>query len=228
MNHLSKIFIALSLLLSGVACAAPAFDFSRYNIILTRRPFGEAPADSAADDTGRPPPVQTGPSFADSLRVCAMTDVDGLLRVGIVDIKAKPMKTYFLFVGETSEDGIQVVDANYDDESVTLQKGDDVRQLSMSGGGASSASASRPASGSMSRSAAARRRRIHRTREQIEEERRKAIERKKPILSGKEYEDHIRQYNLEQIRSGGIPLPIALTPEEDALLVEEGVLAPVE
>jgi hypothetical protein len=74
----------------------------------------------------------------------------------------------------------------------------------------------------------ARRRRIKRTREEIEEMRRQAIERKKPILSGKEYDDHIRQYNLEQIRKGGIPLPIALTPEEDAQLVQEGVLPPAE
>jgi hypothetical protein len=205
-------------------------DFSRYKIILKRRPFGDAPLENADTGTNNKPPVKTGPSFADSLRLCAITDVSGVIRVGFVNIKAKPIKSYFLFVGD-SEDGIEVVDADYDAESVTLRKDGDVRTLTMSGGGASLAtnrggSSSRNSS---SRSAfRSRRARIKRTRAEIEAARRAAIERKRPILTGKEYDDHIHQYNLDVIRRGGPALPVALTPEEDAQLVSEGVLPPAE
>ncbi len=50
-------------------------------------------------------------------------------------------------------------------------------------------------------------------------------------LSPEEREQVLREYNLELIRAGGSkgpPLPIQLTDEEDAQLVEEGVLPPME
>ena len=224
--HLVLIFMCMI----GIRAYGESFsDFSRYQIILERRPFGDAPPSAAELAASAKPAVPVGPSFIDSLRMCAITDGGGAVRVGFVDIKQKPLKTYFLFVGE-SEDGIEVVDANYEEESVTLRKGGEERRLTMSGGASATAMTSDPAlqGRRISSSLRSRRTRIKRTREQIEEARRLAIEKKKPILQGEEYEEHIRQYNLDQIRNGGIPLPLALTPEEDAQLVSEGVLAPIE
>jgi hypothetical protein len=210
-----------------VASVQAAVDFSRYAVILERRPFGDKPVESRTPPkTG--PQIPKGPSFADSLQVCAITEVGGVIKVGFFDKKTKPPKSYFLFVGE-SEDGIEVVDADYAAETVTLRKGTEERQLRMGGGASASNASHTSALASRHSSSYIRRRaRIKRTRAEIEEDRRKAIERKKPILEGEEYEAHIRQYNLDQIRTGGIPLPIPLTPEEDAQLVEEGVLDPVE
>ena len=47
------------------------------------------------------------------MRLCALADSEAGLRVGFVDIKQKPPRVYFLYVGE-SEDGISVVSADYD------------------------------------------------------------------------------------------------------------------
>lgn len=224
MKNKIQSFFVLVCLVSGSAYGAVYQNFSRYEIILQRRPFGEVPSEAELSAAARSVPV--GPSFIDSLRMCAITDDGGgSVRVGFVDIKAKPVKTYFLFVGE-SEDGIEVVDADYEEEMVTLRKAGDERKLSMTGAvGAAMAVANK---GSGRRSLHSRRAHIKRTRAQIKEARRLAIEKKKPILQGAEYEAHIRQYNLDQIRNGGIPLPIALSAEEDAQLVAEGILAPME
>jgi hypothetical protein len=91
-------------------------EFSRYEVILSRRPFGEAPATTEPGPVV-PTPVPTGPSFADSLKLVALTYSQGDVRVGFVDTIMQPPKTYFLFVGE-SQDGIEVVSASYDDERV--------------------------------------------------------------------------------------------------------------
>jgi hypothetical protein len=47
-----------------------------------------------------------------------------------------------------------------------------------------------------------------------------------PTLTGKDLQKHLREVNLEYIRKGMPPQPIHLTPEEDAKLVEEGILPP--
>jgi len=213
------------------ACAAAdavvVKDFARYSIIIERRPFGEAPSEDSAIDIRPPPP--SGPSFADSLQLCAFTECEGTIRVGFVDSNSQ--KTYFLFVGE-SEDGIEVESADYENETVLLSKGGVQCELRMGGVGGGSLSQTSSSTGARNRSGfSARRRRARRTPEEIEEERRLAIERKSPILQGEEYEAHIRRYNMELIRQGGamgVPLPITLTQEEDAQLVGEGVLAPPE
>jgi hypothetical protein len=231
LNRASRAVLATVLLLLAVleTSAAVVNDFARYEVILQRRPFGEAPSD-AETAASLQPPVQTGPSFVDALTMCAITSGGGAVRVGFVDTKAQPPKTYFLFVGE-SEDGIEVVDADYEQESVTLRKNSDTRILKMGGGLGSALAPVADSKSSMREAAFARlrRSRTKRTKEQIEEERRLAIERKSPILKGEEYETHIRQYNMDLIRSGGdmgVPLPITLTPEEDAQLVSEGALPP--
>jgi hypothetical protein len=53
----------------------------------------------------------------------------------------------------------------------------------------------------------------------------------KPRLTGEALKEHLKNYQMDLIRAGGKkgpPLPMALTPEMDAKLVEEGVLPSVE
>ena len=60
-------------------------------------------------------------------------------------------------------------------------------------------------------------------------ERQKPVEVPKPIYTGEELEKHLQEYQMEVIRSGNLPpLPVQLTPENDAKLVAEGVLPPVD
>jgi hypothetical protein len=227
------LYIVYAFALAGVAAAYGVVvqDFSRYEVILDRRPFGEAPSDAELAAAAAPV-IPAGPSFVDSLQMCAITDGGGALRVGFLDMKTNPPKTYFLFVGE-SEDGIEVVSADYDAETALLRKGAEERVLAMATGMASSPqppprsqNTARPQTFQRMRRA---REMAKRSPEEIAEARRLEIERKSPLLQGEEYEAHIREYNMNLIRMGGdmgVPLPIVLTPEEDAQLVAEGAIPP--
>jgi hypothetical protein len=66
-------------------------------------------------------------------------------------------------------------------------------------------------------------------------EKRRAERQRKPVtrplgpkLTGEKLQERLREYNMDLIRKGDLPLPIKLTPEEDAQLVKEGVLPPIE
>jgi len=48
------------------------------------------------------------------------------------------------------------------------------------------------------------------------------------FASQEELQEHLKQQQLDAIRTGKPPLPIPLTPEMDRQLVEEGVLPPLE
>jgi hypothetical protein len=219
--------IAVVTVMASTACGVVVNDFGRYEIILQRRPFGEAPAASEVNVVRKAPVVPAGPSFVDSLTMCAITSGGGAVRVGFLDGKARPPKTYFLFVGE-SEDGIQVVSADYEAESVTLEKDGDTRVLSMS-----TASAAAPQAAHAGASLSRERRGIKSSRGhvlspgrklRIEERKRRSLQ--KPNLQGAMLDAYQRKYNMEVIRQGAPPLPIPLTPAEDATLVAEGVLPP--
>ncbi|MEM7395303.1 MAG: hypothetical protein AAF492_23470, partial [Verrucomicrobiota bacterium] len=47
-----------------------------------------------------------------------------------------------------------------------------------------------------------------------------------PKYTGEELKKHLQDYNMQVIRQGLPPLPIALTPDQDSQLVDEGVLPP--
>ena len=226
-----KIFLIMLAAMTGAsvspADAVVVQNFSRYDIILQRRPFGDAAPTAAELAVANRPVVPTGPSFIDSLRLCAITDGGGAIRVGFVDIKSKPPKTYFLFVGQ-SEDGIEVVDADYENESVMLRKDGDERELVMAGGAAA------PVSGSKTIAKGGRGRVVTSSGRIVSEVRKRRMDLRKqrslqlPDLSGQVLKAHLRQYNMAAIREGMPPLPIPLSPEEDDQLVAEGILAPVE
>ena len=236
MSRMRQITFPVSMLL-GLLPAIWAWqgvqaDFSRYQVILDRQPFGEAPeVETLAPAPARP----AGPSYADALRLVAMTSSQGDIRVGLVDANVRPPRTYFLFVGE-QEAGIRVVSADYEAETVLVEKEGDQRTLRMGGGGgggpapgpgmiAGGAQPSEATARQPQRSARVGRMTEGR-RQRLEEERRRAE--MVPELTGAVLERHLQEYNLQAIREGMPPLPIPLTPEQDAQLVQEGVLPPIE
>lgn len=220
---------------------ATVADFSRYEVILKRRPFGEPP--TAEVSVVAPASTPAGPSFADSLRIVALTYSQGDVRVGLVDSKTTPPKTYFLFIGET-QDGIEVVSASYEKEEVVLRKDGNERTLSMAQGGRvvesvrtterptmsgrpGLASATQPGRRTLPGERTVTPRTLSPGRQlRIAEERRRLET--VPDLDGQVLEKHLQEYNMEAIRSGAPPLPIPLTEEQDAQLVKEGVLPSVE
>jgi hypothetical protein len=242
--------LALLLALSPAAATVEHAEFNRYEIILNRRPFGAAPPEAVpvpGRDIKPPPP----PEFAARLKMVAITDRGGQVRVGFVDNSETPPKPYYLLVGD-SQNGYQVISADYQRETAVVSKDGHEVPLSMSAAAGNIVASSGLASNQQSTDSARRSRnpqigikRSTLTRAQYEQEREAGI-RGAPVaphmalnqnkdapsmadLPPEVREAAMRKYNMELIRAGGekgIPLPIPLTPEEDDMLVTEGVLPP--
>ncbi len=232
------LYTASVLLIVGGVDAA-GVDFSRYSLILDRRPF--AAADLVDESASQVVTLEAPPAFVRDLRMCAITESPAGIRVGFVNISAKPPQPYYLYVGD-SEDGIELIEADYERECALLRKGGEQYWLPMGGdslGGGAPPAAGAPSppptrgssppalprvssasgkDGSISY-AERRRRRLAEMRERAAAAR---------DLSEAEVEKRLREYQMNLIRKGMTPLPIQLTPEMDAQLVKEGVLPAVE
>jgi hypothetical protein len=213
---------------------ADAADFGKYQVILDRKPFGEAPlnvAGGAAGAKGGPGAAAPQGSFITELRMCAVTENGNELGVGIENTKSN--KTYLFRIGDTIDE-ITLVDADYAEECALLRKGTEEYWISIKGGtggqgpGATAASAASGGTATTS-SIGAHESYAERLRKRRESMREQVVE--PPRLSGEQLQEHLKQYQMDLIRAGGEkgpPLPIPLTPEMDAQLVSEGVLPPVQ
>ncbi len=245
-----RVCVAFGLTWLSAAAAVPP-DFMRYEVILDRRPFGAAAVVEAPPPDVVVPDVPP-PEFLANLRMCAITDRGGRVRVGFVDSSVRPPRTYFLFVGD-EENGFSLVQADYETESAVVRKDGHEVAISMGGAASLAAAAARAAAGAPRASSAPRSvvqarsmpSRSRLTRDQYEAEQDEGVRgvpvpprRGLPQQTGVPAMDELppelrdyamRQYNLELIRAQGekgVPLPITLTEAEDAMLVEEGVLDP--
>jgi hypothetical protein len=130
--------ISLAGVIAGFAPLATAVteapSFERYQVILNRLPFGAESVGQSGPGSGAPP----GPppeSFTKTIKMCAMTQqhLTGKLQVGLVDTATK--KNYFLKVGD-EEDGIRLVEVNYEADKALLRKGTEEVWIGMTDGGA--------------------------------------------------------------------------------------------
>lgn len=247
--------VLVVVLCAGPVLASGATDFSRYKVILERMPFGaEAPPAPLPGQGPDGQPLPPAESFTKNLKMCAVTRhaLTGRLQVGLVDSASK--KNYFIAVGD-SEDGITVVEADYDGEKALLRKGEQEAWLSMSDVASMAAiTGAAPAPGTPGRPALppamggasgvpAPPMPVPRTAtaaptapgERYASEREAVLAARRArlgvtnALSGDALKKHLEQYQMDLIRSGGTkgpPLPMQLTPEMDAQLVKEGVLPP--
>ncbi len=250
----AALLVVFAILLPAWRAAAVATrDFTRYEVILSRRPFGYVPPD---ETIAAVVPVPTTPSFAERLQMVAITMRGERIRVGFIDRSENPPRTYFLFVGQP-EGGYEVIEADYAAGTALVRRDGQQATISMARGSAGpdgagpqrgGAGAGGGASVSASRRQSRPRQTVVRsplTREQYEAEREaglrgapaaptRALRQNADAPSMTDLppalrEHAVRQYNMELIRAQGekgLPLPIALTPEEDAQLVREGVLEP--
>jgi hypothetical protein len=219
----------LVMVLTGAAsrnlASPPESDFSRYEVILARMPFGQEPPPEAAGGAAPNQPPQD--PFTKTLKMCAITqdDVTGL-RVGLVDIKSN--KNYFMAVGDV-EDGMELVEADYAAEKALLRKGPEQYWISMSDAAGSVAmvsAASGPAvgrgvfGGGLVTPLPPTRREIPRQ-----------SKLRDSGLKGEALEKHLQEVQMRLVRAKGEegpPLPVPLTREMDDQLVAEGVLPPQE
>jgi hypothetical protein len=242
MKSVARDILLMGMVSCGVVYASA--DFSRYSIILERRPFG-APIEEPV-----PVPVVSDqpPPFVQHLRMVAITESPAGVRVGFLNGAVRPPRSYFLYVGE-SEDGILLADADFDGEKALVEKDGQKHWLRLGGAGESKVVAEiqlpssppdgegrrvrRPQPSGVMRPPAAEAGSgetqdsyAERRRQRLEEMRRRAEESRQ--LSEAEVERQLREYQMRLIREGRTPLPIPITEEMDAQLVAEGILPAVE
>jgi hypothetical protein len=212
------ICILLLIALFGASwAAADVAPFDRYQVIIDRKPFGEAPP----VEEPRPKVISKSESFARSIRLSALLEDDyGNIRVGIVDNATK--KDFFLSVGEII-DGIELVSADYDDEEAVLRKGEEMAVIKLASGDIQPLNKQQQ----QERMERTKNRRLsYAERRAAREERRRERANVQPKYQGEELEQHLQEYQMDVIRQGLPPLPIPLTEEMDDQLVAEGVLPP--
>ncbi|HMP98054.1 MAG TPA: hypothetical protein PKA51_14120 [Kiritimatiellia bacterium] len=151
---------------------------------------------------------------------------DGEMRIGFVDNRTG--RSYSLVSGE-AQDGIELVSASFEDEEAVLRHGDEMALLKISAGGSFEEIAP---SDQQARLEAARNRPSYaeRRRQRMEQQQQQMQPQPppEPKYTGEELTKHLYEYQMEVIRQGLPPLPIPLTPEQDAQLVAEGYLPPID
>ncbi|QHI68821.1 hypothetical protein [Tichowtungia aerotolerans] len=208
-----KLMISIFILLVCTwTAAATGEGFERYKIIIDKHPFGEDPPEA---DTVQ---VAPGQSFAKNLRLSMLFEgPNGDVRVGIIDKAEK--KNYILNIGEI-QNGIELIEADINKSEAMLKKGNEVALFKLEEGAPEPVSKQQQQS--RQSSYAERRRALLKK----IEERRKEEEPKQPQLTGEALRKHLEEVQMDAIRTGKPPLPMPLTPEMDAQLVQEGVLPP--
>jgi hypothetical protein len=119
-------FRTMTLVCLAAGAAAAADNFSRYEVILDRKPFGQelAPAPALV--------IPPGESVVNKVKMTAVVrDEAGVVRVGIVDLKDK--RNYLLGIGESLGE-LEVVEADYELERARLRRGPEDYWVSMLGG----------------------------------------------------------------------------------------------
>lgn len=197
-----------------------AASFEHYAVILARMPFGDEQAAAAAVAAAAAAAQPRAESFAKNLKMSAITRnrFSGRVQIGLANTATK--KSYFLYEGD-SEDGIELLKADYENEKALLKKGDEEVWLDMNAAtvvAVAARSAPPPAVSrrglrgpSVATPPAEPPKTVFKTNEALEK--------------------HLKEYQMDLIRAGGDkgpPLPMELTPEMDDQLVSEGVLPPAE
>jgi len=227
--------VAVAVILTVGMTGAALDPFDRYQIILDRKPFGEVVPPSAPAAAS---PSSSQPPLASVLRLTMLEydEASGAVKAGIVDTKAN--RRYFLSVGQ-SEEGVTIVNADFERDQVLVRKDGQEAWLTLGAGpkprdaGSGVVSRLPPAPTNVARRVMIRTDASGATTVTELPAGQSLVTNPppRPWTTREEMREFYRKKNLELIRAGGRlgpPLPIRLTPEEDAMLVAEGVLPPLE
>jgi hypothetical protein len=212
----TKSFVILIWLwVTGILLAVTG-DFSHYEIILEKKPFGDAPPEPEQET------IQVAPnqSFARNLRLSMLYEgPNGDIRAGIIDTSRNT--NFILSVGEMVE-GLELLDADLSRSEATVKKGNEVALFKMEQSQQPQTLSKREQK-ARTTSYAQRRRALLK---KIEDQKKKEEKPKEPALTGEALRKHLEQVQMDAIRNGLPPLPMPLTKEMDDQLVKEGVLPP--
>jgi hypothetical protein len=205
----------------------------RYTLILDREPFGSEPLldQDVKQDAAAVKELET------NYRLCFLLEGEqsGDIRAGFQNVKAKKgePKSVMLRIGE-SFGAMKLLDIDLPNSSATLQyKG---KELSFTltrpkAGTAAKPAPTPPAEQPQRRFGGGFRRTTPPEPAQQpapQPEPQPQLTPEEMAIQREQVQQNLREYQMEVLRQGMPPLPVQLTPEQDAQLVDEGVLPPLE
>jgi hypothetical protein len=195
----------------GAAASHAAIDalngFGRYRVILDRRPFGELLSRTDLKTPAPAPPPEL-PPFTTELELCFIGEGPTGQRVGFFNTKSG--EAYYLYLNQTSEDGITVTQISYRDQKALLRKGGKEHWLAM---GTTTTGTGGPVAARTTRGVAARS--APQRNSDLDRLRRRGQTTRRPRLEGEDLKKYLREYQKELLRTGQPPLPMPLTGETD-------------
>lgn len=210
-----------------ISVQAEGNTLGKYQLILDKQLLGSVKA--APPPAPRPEPEITPPSWAQDYRMTMMTLDEDRVRVGLQHIQNN--SAFLLIEGEDSHTEFTLVSANYDQGSAEVRRLGDLHRFELQSGPAVAARAQRVDPSPVSTNVRGANRRGIRPpgvrpvpREQESNEAEEPQVRR--FETREELEAHLREQQMDAIRTGKPPLPIPLTEEMDDQLVREGVLDP--
>ena len=210
-------------------------DLGSYQIILDKHLLG-APR-RVTPPPAAPPPVKSTPGWSREYRLTMMTkdQSTGAVRIGLQNTRDN--SALLLIEGKDRYKDYKLVSADPTGGSAQISYQGQVHRFDLQEGPVTSRSASpQPQNrsqvsqrSSTSEPSTPPRRRTVRRRiiSPPRQEDTSAVQIKR-FASQEELQEHLKEQQMDAIRSGKPPLPIPLTPEMDAQLVEEGVLPPLD
>lgn len=216
---------------AAVLCSIPAVraqrsgGYGEYQVILDQQLLGK-PAPVAPPVRPETPAPTPAPSWATEYRLTMITEdlYSGKVRVGLTNVRDQ--SGFLLIEGEPSDQGFALVsaDLNLQQAEITYQGLRHVFSLE------SASLPSPPPENPEPRNRSTSDRSIRRV------SRPAVVSSPQPpepaptprFSSPEELQAHLQSVQMDAIRTGKPPLPIPLTPEMDAQLVQEGVLPPLE
>ena len=215
--------IALTLLLS-----LGAADLGKYQLILDKELFGADPPPRPPPRPTPIPPVRT-PSWSKPFRMTMITfdDYSGSVRVGLQNNKTK--QSVLLIEGENTHRDYKLLEADFKRGTARVSYRGTPHEFQLSQGPPPTSSSPRRSS-RPDRSRSSRPRRPT-PRSSTGRTNTTAAPTPRPtprFRTREELQAHLKEVQMDAIRTGKPPLPIPLTKEMDEQLVKEGALPPQE
>ncbi len=212
-----------------VSIEASQDPLGKYSLILDKGLFGkeEKPVVVPPAPTPTPPPVSAGWAKQFQMTMMTLEDHTNRVRIGLQNLQNKT--SMLLIEGEDPFDGYTLQEADFSNKKATVVYGGVPHVFDLTRGNTPVSATNRNGNRTGNRATSTRPEFRRRNTPTV---RPRTTPTPKPPVQARqwksrdEYQKHLQQQNEDAIRTGKPPLPIPLTPEQDARLVKEGVLPP--
>lgn len=209
-----------------VSVGAVEYKRERYNVIVERSPFGEnliiAP-ETALDEKAEAEAMKLASQMEKEIRLCYLLETEaGEVRAGFENLKAQAgdPRSIMLMVGENFN-GMKLIEVDILASTATLELNG--KPVSFELKNATPAPAKEAAVPPRKFGSGFRRRQPPK---EVKKPKEPELTPEEVAERRKEVRARLENYQMEAIRQGMPPLPVPLTEEMDAQLVEEGILPP--